>query len=127
MNTPSTSTMAELQALTPTLINSSTDPTNIASTSRHAEEQQQEEDETYHDNDTLWEDENFFNQFGLPSTNSIKSSSQQVLSDPSNPIMTRRQLDINPEMCVYALTLSTSEPKTIKEALADPSWIEAIK
>ncbi|GKD24611.1 retrovirus-related pol polyprotein from transposon TNT 1-94, partial [Tanacetum coccineum] len=109
LNTPSTSTAVELQAPTPTPKNSSTDPTNITSTLRHAEEQQQEKDETYHDNDTLWEDENFVNY------------------DPSNPVMTRRQLDIDPEMCIYGLTVSTSEPKNIKEALVDPSWIEAMK
>ncbi|GKB84830.1 gag-pol polyprotein, partial [Tanacetum coccineum] len=42
-----------------------------------------------------------------------------MIGDPSNPVLTRRQLDIDPEMCIYALTMSTSEPKNIKEALDD--------
>nr|GEX95906.1 ribonuclease H-like domain-containing protein [Tanacetum cinerariifolium] len=29
-------------------------------------------------------------------------------------------------MCMYALTVSTAEPKNIKEAMADSAWIEAI-
>ncbi|GKD59683.1 retrovirus-related pol polyprotein from transposon TNT 1-94, partial [Tanacetum coccineum] len=35
------------------------------------------------------------------------------------PMQTRRQLATNPEMCMVALTVSTVEPKTIKEAMAD--------
>nr|GEV83653.1 hypothetical protein [Tanacetum cinerariifolium] len=40
---------------------------------------------------------------------------------------TRRQLATNPEMCMYALTVSTTEPKNIKEAMADSEWIEAMQ
>ncbi|GJW40476.1 retrovirus-related pol polyprotein from transposon TNT 1-94 [Tanacetum coccineum] len=29
-------------------------------------------------------------------------------------------------MCMFALTVSTAEPKTIKEAMADSAWIEAM-
>nr|GEV98926.1 Gag-Pol polyprotein [Tanacetum cinerariifolium] len=35
--------------------------------------------------------------------------------------------NIDPEMCMYALTVSTAEPKNIKEAMADSAWIEAIQ
>ncbi|GKF30936.1 retrovirus-related pol polyprotein from transposon TNT 1-94 [Tanacetum coccineum] len=31
------------------------------------------------------------------------------------------------EVCMYALTVSTIEPKNIKEAMADHSWIESIQ
>nr|GEX21769.1 hypothetical protein [Tanacetum cinerariifolium] len=31
------------------------------------------------------------------------------------------------EMCMYALTVSTAEPKNIKEAMADSAWIEAMQ
>ncbi|GJX27128.1 gag-pol polyprotein, partial [Tanacetum coccineum] len=30
-------------------------------------------------------------------------------------------------MCMFALTVSTAEPKTIKEEMADSAWIEAIQ
>ncbi|GJU63109.1 retrovirus-related pol polyprotein from transposon TNT 1-94 [Tanacetum coccineum] len=33
----------------------------------------------------------------------------------------------DPEMCIFALTVSTVEPKTIKEAMADSAWIEEMK
>nr|GEW80706.1 hypothetical protein [Tanacetum cinerariifolium] len=35
-------------------------------------------------------------------------------------------LATDPEMCMYILTVSTTEPKNIKEAMADSVWIEAI-
>nr|GEZ12462.1 integrase, catalytic region, zinc finger, CCHC-type, peptidase aspartic, catalytic [Tanacetum cinerariifolium] len=34
--------------------------------------------------------------------------------------------NIDPEMCMYALTTSTAESKNIKEAMADSAWIEAM-
>ncbi|GJR83359.1 hypothetical protein Tco_0154144 [Tanacetum coccineum] len=33
----------------------------------------------------------------------------------------------NPEMCMFALTVSIVEPKNIKEAMADSAWIKAIQ
>ncbi|GKF39749.1 retrovirus-related pol polyprotein from transposon TNT 1-94 [Tanacetum coccineum] len=30
-------------------------------------------------------------------------------------------------MCMFALTMSRTEPKTIKEAMADSAWIEAMQ
>nr|GEW63381.1 hypothetical protein [Tanacetum cinerariifolium] len=35
-------------------------------------------------------------------------------------------LATDPEMYMFALTVSTAEPKNIKEAIADSAWIEAI-
>nr|GEU92126.1 copia protein [Tanacetum cinerariifolium] len=35
-------------------------------------------------------------------------------------------LDTNGKMCMFALTVSRTEPKNIKEAMADSAWIEAI-
>nr|GEU55841.1 retrovirus-related Pol polyprotein from transposon TNT 1-94 [Tanacetum cinerariifolium] len=52
---------------------------------------------------------------------------EQVRRNPSRPVQTRRQLATDPEMCMYSLTVSTSEPKNIKEAMADSSWIEAMQ
>ncbi|GKA90019.1 hypothetical protein Tco_0811831 [Tanacetum coccineum] len=45
----------------------------------------------------------------------------QVIGDPSKPVMTRQRLHTDSEVCMYALTVSTIEPKNIKEAMADHS------
>ncbi|GKE10003.1 retrovirus-related pol polyprotein from transposon TNT 1-94, partial [Tanacetum coccineum] len=42
----------------------------------------------------------------------------QVCGNPSKPV---------PEMYMFALTVSTAEPKNIKEAMADSAWIEAMR
>nr|GEX00957.1 hypothetical protein [Tanacetum cinerariifolium] len=52
---------------------------------------------------------------------------EQVCGNPSRPVQTRRQLAIDPKMCMFALTVSTAEPKNIKEAMADLAWIEAMQ
>nr|GEZ63243.1 retrovirus-related Pol polyprotein from transposon TNT 1-94 [Tanacetum cinerariifolium] len=39
----------------------------------------------------------------------------------------RGSMHSDPEMCMYALTVSTAEPKNIKEAMADFAWVEAIQ
>nr|GEW50058.1 retrovirus-related Pol polyprotein from transposon TNT 1-94 [Tanacetum cinerariifolium] len=51
----------------------------------------------------------------------------QVIGDPSKPIMTHQRLHIDSEVCMYALTVNTIEPKNIKEAMADHSWIESMQ
>ncbi|GKD32194.1 hypothetical protein Tco_1242972 [Tanacetum coccineum] len=52
---------------------------------------------------------------------------EQVRGNPTMPVQTRRQLATDPEMCVFALTVSIIEPKNIKEAMADSAWIEAMQ
>ncbi|GJV10269.1 hypothetical protein Tco_1351810 [Tanacetum coccineum] len=56
-----------------------------------------------------------------------RSPVTQVRGNPSKPVQTRRQLATDPEMCMFALTVSTVEPKNIKEAMDDFAWIEAKK
>ncbi|GJW39414.1 retrovirus-related pol polyprotein from transposon TNT 1-94 [Tanacetum coccineum] len=51
----------------------------------------------------------------------------QVRGNPSKPVQTRRQLATDPEMCMFALTVSIVEPKNIKDAMADSAWIEAMQ
>ncbi|GKA01446.1 retrovirus-related pol polyprotein from transposon TNT 1-94 [Tanacetum coccineum] len=51
----------------------------------------------------------------------------QVIGDPSKPVMTHQRLHTDSEVCMYALTVSTIEPKNIKEAMADHSWIESMQ
>ncbi|GJU45855.1 retrovirus-related pol polyprotein from transposon TNT 1-94 [Tanacetum coccineum] len=43
------------------------------------------------------------------------------------PVQTRRQLATDPEMCMFALTVSIVEPKNIKEAMANSAWIKAMQ
>ncbi|GKA53065.1 hypothetical protein Tco_0746380 [Tanacetum coccineum] len=44
---------------------------------------------------------------------------EQVIGDPSKPVMTRKRLQTDLELCMYALTVSKFEPKNIKEAMSD--------
>nr|GFA91141.1 uncharacterized mitochondrial protein AtMg00810-like [Tanacetum cinerariifolium] len=39
----------------------------------------------------------------------------------------RRQLESDAEMCMFTLTMSRTEPKHIKEAIADSAWIEPMQ
>ncbi|GJX37412.1 retrovirus-related pol polyprotein from transposon TNT 1-94 [Tanacetum coccineum] len=52
----------------------------------------------------------FVNPFATPST-----------------MLTRNQLRTNGDMCMYALTVSTLEPRNVKEARTDPTWIESMQ
>ncbi|GKB09463.1 retrovirus-related pol polyprotein from transposon TNT 1-94, partial [Tanacetum coccineum] len=52
---------------------------------------------------------------------------EQVRRNPTMPVQTRRQLTTDPEMCMFALTVSIVEPKNIKEAMTDSAWIEAMQ
>nr|GFA30999.1 retrovirus-related Pol polyprotein from transposon TNT 1-94 [Tanacetum cinerariifolium] len=42
-------------------------------------------------------------------------------------VITRRQLETNGEMCMFALIVSQTEPTNIKEAMADSGWIDSIQ
>nr|GEV96311.1 retrovirus-related Pol polyprotein from transposon TNT 1-94 [Tanacetum cinerariifolium] len=106
--------------------------TNIQPTSEpstptyvHAEENNVNQAEEEH----LLEDV-FTNPFCTPVQEVDESSSyniEQVRRNPSNPVQTRRQLATDSEMCMFALTVSTAEPKNIKEAMADSAWREAMQ
>ncbi|GJS07130.1 retrovirus-related pol polyprotein from transposon TNT 1-94 [Tanacetum coccineum] len=52
---------------------------------------------------------------------------EQVRGNPTMLVQTRQQLATDPEMCMFALTVSIVEPKNIKEAMADSAWIEAMQ
>nr|GEX84483.1 Gag-Pol polyprotein [Tanacetum cinerariifolium] len=52
---------------------------------------------------------------------------EQVIRNPSQSVRTGRQLESDGEMCMFALTVSRTEPKHIKEAMADSAWIESIQ
>nr|GEY43341.1 hypothetical protein [Tanacetum cinerariifolium] len=75
-------------------------------------------------------DDEFTNPLCASTQEVAESSShniEQVRGNPSRPVQTRRQLATDLEMCMYALTVSTAEPKNIKEAMADSAWIEAMQ
>nr|GFC13457.1 retrovirus-related Pol polyprotein from transposon TNT 1-94 [Tanacetum cinerariifolium] len=65
-------------------------------------------------------DDEFINIFSTPVQDQGETSSRHVDS-------TRRQLESDAEMCMFALTVSRTEPKNIKEAMADSAWIESIQ
>nr|GEW34080.1 Gag-Pol polyprotein [Tanacetum cinerariifolium] len=52
---------------------------------------------------------------------------EQVIGNPSQSVRTRRQLESDAEMCMFALTVSRTEPKNIKEAMADSFLIESMQ
>nr|GEZ81399.1 retrovirus-related Pol polyprotein from transposon TNT 1-94 [Tanacetum cinerariifolium] len=54
-------------------------------------------------------------------------SLEQVIGNPSQSVRTRRQLESNGEMCMFVLAVSQTEPKNIKEAMADSAWIESMQ
>nr|GEW68425.1 retrovirus-related Pol polyprotein from transposon TNT 1-94 [Tanacetum cinerariifolium] len=50
-----------------------------------------------------------------------------VIGKPSRPVLTRNPLRSDGDMCMYALTVSTIEPKNVKEAMIDPAWINSMQ
>nr|GEZ44290.1 retrovirus-related Pol polyprotein from transposon TNT 1-94 [Tanacetum cinerariifolium] len=52
---------------------------------------------------------------------------EQVIGNPSQSVRTRRRLESDAEMCMLVLTVSRTEPKNIKEAMADYAWIESMQ
>nr|GEV79166.1 hypothetical protein [Tanacetum cinerariifolium] len=82
--------------------------------------------EMYAKNDQVANDE-FINIFSTLVQDQGETSSQQVIVNPSQSVRTRRQLESDAEMCMFALTVSRTEPKNIKEAMADSAWIESMQ
>nr|GEW34013.1 hypothetical protein [Tanacetum cinerariifolium] len=52
---------------------------------------------------------------------------EQVIGNASQSVRTRRQQESDGEMCMFAFTVSRTEPKNIKEAMADSAWIESMQ
>nr|GEW30838.1 hypothetical protein [Tanacetum cinerariifolium] len=52
---------------------------------------------------------------------------EQVIGNPLKSVRTRRQLESDGEMCMFALTVSRTKPKNIKEVMADSAWIESMQ
>nr|GEV72562.1 hypothetical protein [Tanacetum cinerariifolium] len=65
------------------------------------------------------EDDEFINIFYHPL--------EQVIKNPSQSVRTICQLELDGEMCMFALIVSQTELKNIKEAMADSAWIESMQ
>nr|GFB82940.1 hypothetical protein [Tanacetum cinerariifolium] len=52
---------------------------------------------------------------------------EQVIGKPSRPVLIRNQLRSDGDLCLYALSVSTMEPKNVKEAMTDPACIESMQ
>nr|GEW59208.1 retrovirus-related Pol polyprotein from transposon TNT 1-94 [Tanacetum cinerariifolium] len=51
----------------------------------------------------------------------------QVIEEPLRPVLTRNQLRSDGDICMYALSVSTMEPKNVKEAMTNPAWIDSMQ
>ncbi|GJT82045.1 uncharacterized mitochondrial protein-like protein [Tanacetum coccineum] len=69
----------------------------------------------------------FTNPFCTRYTNMLSLPHAILKSHPSQYKQDGHKLATDPEMCMFALTVSTVEPKNIKEAMADSAWIEAMQ
>nr|GFA46739.1 retrovirus-related Pol polyprotein from transposon TNT 1-94 [Tanacetum cinerariifolium] len=52
---------------------------------------------------------------------------EQVIREPSRPVLTRNQLRSDGDMCMYPLSVSTMEQKNVKVAMTDPAWIDSMQ
>nr|GEX21889.1 putative ribonuclease H-like domain-containing protein [Tanacetum cinerariifolium] len=52
---------------------------------------------------------------------------EQVIGEPSRPVLARNQLKTDGGISICALTVNIIEPKTVKEALTDPAWIDSMQ
>ncbi|GJU89691.1 retrovirus-related pol polyprotein from transposon TNT 1-94 [Tanacetum coccineum] len=116
----------------PTLTNSSPQATVIPITLQDVNEleleqhnvQQQDDQaqlqtETVVDNilNAMFDGNTFVNPFAPPTISATESSYLQYV-DPSN---------MHSDMCIYALNVSTMEPRNVKEAMTDPAWIDLMQ
>nr|GFA34399.1 integrase, catalytic region, zinc finger, CCHC-type, peptidase aspartic, catalytic [Tanacetum cinerariifolium] len=142
-----TSTASTTIAVTaPTPTNSSSHVTNIPITSQDVDELNP---------NALFDSNTFVNPFANPSSSAAESSSsqnvdpsnmhtfyqpyphefqwtkdhplEQVIGEPSRPVLTMNQLRSDGDMCMYVLTVSTMEPKNVKEAMTDPAWVDSMQ
>nr|GEV46063.1 putative ribonuclease H-like domain-containing protein [Tanacetum cinerariifolium] len=133
--------------IAPILTNSSSLTTNIPITSQDVN--------AFNPNDMV-DGNTFVNLFASPSISIVTASSSQqnvdpsnmhtfyqpyshefqwtkdyplelVIGEPSRHVLTRNQVRSDGDMCMYALSVSTMEPKNVKEAMTDPAWIDSMQ
>nr|GEY42340.1 integrase, catalytic region, zinc finger, CCHC-type, peptidase aspartic, catalytic [Tanacetum cinerariifolium] len=84
---------------------------------------------------TQVEDDEFINIFCTPVQDRGETLSrhtkdhplEQVIGNPSQSVRTRRQLESDGEMYMFTPIVSRTEPKNIKEAMANSAWIESMQ
>nr|GEZ02200.1 retrovirus-related Pol polyprotein from transposon TNT 1-94 [Tanacetum cinerariifolium] len=112
------------------------DVDELNSQQQHAQQQEDQasillETVTKNVPNVMFDANTFVNPFATPSTNADESSSSQYV-DPSN-MHTFYQLYphefqwTKDHPLEQALTVSTMEPKNVKEAMIDPEWIESMQ
>nr|GEZ62915.1 Gag-Pol polyprotein [Tanacetum cinerariifolium] len=127
----------------------------LQTTTRTVPPAQEPQDVDELNSNALFDGNTFINPFANPSTSAAESSSsqnvdpsnmhmfyqpyphefkwtkdhplEQVLGEPSRPVLTWNQLRSDGDMCMYALTVSTMKPKNVKEAMTDPAWIDSMQ
>ncbi|GJW40969.1 integrase, catalytic region, zinc finger, CCHC-type containing protein [Tanacetum coccineum] len=52
---------------------------------------------------------------------------ENVISDPSRSVSTRKQLETDVMWCYFDAFLTLVEPKNFKQAMTEPSWIDAMQ
>ncbi|GKE93516.1 hypothetical protein Tco_1574611, partial [Tanacetum coccineum] len=122
LQTPMTSTTIADTASTPT--NSSLQATNITNTSQDVDKletpqqhvQQQENEAPLQPEPVAVNVPN-----AMLDGNTFDHPLEQVIGEPPRPVLTRNQLRTDGDMCMYALTVSTMEPRNVKEAMTDPA------
>nr|GEY89990.1 hypothetical protein [Tanacetum cinerariifolium] len=126
--TSTTSTSIADSAPTPT--NSSSLATNFPNTSQdvdelnsHQQHAQQQGFQAYLQSKTVAD--NVPN--AMFDANTFDYPLEQVIREPSRPVLTRNQLRSDGDMCMYALNVSTIEPKNVREVMTDPAWIESMQ
>ncbi|GJR00234.1 putative ribonuclease H-like domain-containing protein [Tanacetum coccineum] len=136
LQTPMATTTTTDIALTPT--NSLSQATSIPSSSQNVDELETQQQHgqphpaSIADNvpNAMFDDNTFVNPFATPSTSAVESSSSMWSIETCiifTNLLTRNQLKSDGDMCMYALTVSTMEPKNVNEAMTDPVWIESMQ
>ncbi|GJW79742.1 retrovirus-related pol polyprotein from transposon TNT 1-94 [Tanacetum coccineum] len=69
----------------------------------------------------------FINIFSTPVQEQGETSSRHVVRSNMHTFYQTPSLRTTVEMCMFALTVSQTEPKNIKEAMADSAWIESMQ
>ncbi|GJS75426.1 putative ribonuclease H-like domain-containing protein [Tanacetum coccineum] len=109
----------------PTPTNSSSQATNFLNTSHDVDELETQQQHVQHQPATIAN--NVPNAMFDENTFTRDHPLEQVIGEPSRPVLTRNQLRSDGDMCMYALTVSIMERKNIKEAMSDPAWIESMQ
>nr|GEU78727.1 retrotransposon protein, putative, Ty1-copia subclass [Tanacetum cinerariifolium] len=120
-----TSTSIADTAPTPTNLSSLT--TNFPITSQDVDELNSQQHVQQQGNQVHLQSETIVDNVPNAMFNTKDHPLEQVIGEPSRPVLTRNQLRSDGDICMYALTVSTIETKNVKEAMTDPGWIDSMQ